>query len=153
MIKNTYFLGQTNADVTNTQNVSMFYAPNITASTNPVLKMHHSVSEVFSNVWAMECTNAALSNAVDVSTGHNAASNTITAGSVTPGSTNDLVVQSYWNDYTLTPVTGITAGSQSNITWALAQADLATNIGGQWNSCVDFRAESNDVTDLRYYGL
>lgn len=129
---NTYFLGATRADATNGQNVSMFYASNVAASSHPQLRLTRSASEAFATGFAMECTNVATAAAIDVTTGNNAASNTITAGSATPLVTGDLVVQAYWNDYTLTPVTGITTSNQTNIPWNLMIADRVQNIGGQW---------------------
>ncbi len=55
----------------------------------------------------------------------------ITAGNITPGTSGDLFVQAMTNG-TVTGLTSIVAGSQSNITWALLGADRINGSAVQW---------------------
>jgi hypothetical protein len=119
---NVYNLAAHRADGTNTQDVWILMANGIAANTHQIV-CSHSTSDSYVMQWAMECTHVATAAALDVSTGNNANSATVTAGSVTPNYSGDLFIQYFWNEYTLSPVTGVAAGSQSNIPWALAAAD------------------------------
>jgi hypothetical protein len=128
----SYYTAITKEDTTNTQIVTLFYAPNVAAGANQI-EVHYSTSDQWITAQGMECTGVATANAVDVTSGNFAQSNTITAGSATPTASGELVIQGTWNDWTNpTSVTSFTAGSQTNITWALANADRAVGIAMQW---------------------
>lgn len=127
----TFYAGPLEDDTTNGQTVQFLYATGVNGSARE-LQVHHSATDAWTTGWAMVCTNVATANALDASTGNFASSNSVTAGSVTPNNSGDLWVHAFWNDYTTGAIGSITAGSQTNITWALAQADRAQAIGGQW---------------------
>jgi hypothetical protein len=127
----TFYLGAYNEDTTNAQTIQLFYAVGVNGSSRQI-QVHHSASDSWFAPLAFVCTNVATATALDVSTGHFASSNTVTAGSVTPNYSGDLWVQMFWNDYSTGAQSTISAGSQTNITWALAQTDRSESIGTQW---------------------
>ena len=118
------------ADTTNGEKIFLCYATNVTADAQHITINLGSSGTPYVNPWVAEFTNVA-NVAADCTHGHNASGTSVTAGSCTPSASGDLVVQSFWNDYGV-QVTGITAGSQSNITWSLLVADRATGVGAQW---------------------
>jgi hypothetical protein len=127
----SYYVGAHQADTTNTQDVWLFYAIGVNANAHQIT-IAHTTSDSYTNAVAMVCTNVATSAALDVSTGANANSATIAAGSVAPNYSGDIFVQLFWNEYTLSSITGVTAGSQSYINWALMAANDKYNYGMQW---------------------
>jgi hypothetical protein len=126
-----FYAAAYNEDTTNTQTIQAFYAVGVNGSARQI-QVHHSASDSWFTPFALVCTNVATANALDVSTGHFASSNTVTAGSATPNNSGDVWFQMFWNDYSTGAQSTISAGSQSNITWALAQADRSESIGAQW---------------------
>jgi hypothetical protein len=132
---NTYTLGKLETDTTNTQTEQIYYSQSITASANPQISVNFcTASSCTTDSWvmvaAMECTNV---GAVDgTPTGNFANSNTVSPGSITPTQTGDLFVLAGWNDWTLGSQATIVAGSQSNITWQLWQADRAMTTFAEW---------------------
>src|SRR5204862_4246739 len=83
------------------------------------------------NYWqpmVFEFDNAA---ALDASSCNAGTSTSITAGSLSPTAVGDLILQvSYAPTYASN--TSFTAGSQSNITWALAHTLLGDGSASQW---------------------
>jgi hypothetical protein len=119
----TFSTDKNYTDSSNGQTMAIFSAGSAAASANEWIKVSHSASDAWVMMGAMECTNT---GAVDVTTGNHASGNTVAAGSITPTAANDLIVMAGWNDYTTGAQGSITAGSQSNIAWALGAADRAT---------------------------
>lgn len=128
---NPYYLAAHLADGTNNQDIWLFYAPNVVAGTRGIT-IHHTTTDEWMAPAAFECTNVATAAPLDVSTGANANSNTVSAGSVTPNYSGDLFLEWYWNDYSTTGQATIVAGSQTNITWALGVADRSQSVAAQW---------------------
>lgn len=125
----TYNLG---ASQLNNKYVYLFYAANVTAGARQV-QVHYASDDAYVTGFAFECTNVALSSTMDEAVSNSGSGTTITAGSSgTIGSSGDLVVQTYWNDSVQFGCGSINPGSQSNISWALIQADDSECIGTQW---------------------
>lgn len=129
----TYTLVKNYNDSANGENLLLFLALNVTAGAqNVTINIGTGTGGPYINSWLAEFYNIATSGAVDcTSAGNHANSTTVTAGSCSPPTSGDLVVQYYWNDYTVA-TTAVTAGSQTNITWQLLAADYDTGIGVQW---------------------
>lgn len=110
--------------VAHSQKGAAFVATNVAANTRQVdltvttAASTHAIS--MACVDAYNVSTAAPSTAVDASSGNSGTSATATAGSITPTVTGDLLIQ-----YVIQWTKGrtLTAGSQSNITWALRAVD------------------------------
>jgi hypothetical protein len=112
--------------------VYLFYALNVTAGARQI-RINYPSSDAWVTGFAFECTNVATSSALDKAVSNSGSSATITAGSSgTLGASGDLVIQAYWNDSTQFGCGSVRAGSQSNISWALIQADRSMCLGAQW---------------------
>jgi hypothetical protein len=145
---NTYVLGHHTNDSGNGEDVSIYYAIGTTGGVRKVTVSTTSTSDNFFAAAVIECTNVATSSALDVHNGNSANTNTIQAGSVTPSVSNDLFIQVFWNDFTISSAqTNILAGSQSNITWKLFVADRAAQWGAQWGVYTTTTAINPQMTD------
>jgi hypothetical protein len=116
----------------------IFYALNVAANTRQII-LHYNTADqnLGGGPWVMECTNVAIGSAFDGSSSYSSSGPSpfnVTAGSVTPSQSGDLVVEGFWDDYTLGLGSSgvVAAGSQSNINWNMFQADIAQGYGGQW---------------------
>jgi Fibronectin type III domain len=108
----------------------LFYASNVSAGARQI-QVSYSPGDPYVAAWAMECTNV---GALDVNNGNIGTGTTVTAGSITPTATGDLLVQFSVNN-SVTPnnsVASWTVGSQSNITWQFAVADRGSAAAAQW---------------------
>lgn len=127
----SYNLAVSEADANNFGHLNyLFYASGITSGARQI-EVHYSTGDPYVNAWAMECTNV---GALDKTSGNYGTGTTVTAGSITPTATGDLLVQWSVNN-SVTPnsaVTSWTVGSQSNITWQFAAADDADATAAQW---------------------
>jgi len=121
-------------DATGNQAIWWYAATNITAGTHFIYVTNGTV--IMSNIVAvaLEANDIIPYSPMDVTnTFTSAASGTISAGSITPTQTGDLIlewgvrygtgstIQSFW-----------TAGSQANITWALTTVDVNDGHALQW---------------------
>lgn len=138
---NTYVLGKTQDDATNGQAVSIYYALNIAASTRVITTNFSGAGATFVKMMASEFNNIATTSASDGSNGHAASGTSVTAGSVTPGTSGDLVFM-YGMTTTATLATGLTPGSQSNITWNLIQADVYDGNSSDWSQWGQYNSTS-----------
>ncbi len=105
------------------QTVFIASAPNVVANTRKITITYTGANATFAQARAGEFNNVATTAPVDVSTSATATSTTPAAGSVTPTVSGDLFVMLAEQDST-GAVTSWAAGSQPNITWALAQNDV-----------------------------
>lgn len=120
----TYTAGPTAHDTTNGYWMAIFYTANsVSGIVNIFVASSAAVGHV--SVAASQWYNVATASPIDTSAGA-AGSNgatTMTSGSITPGTSGDLLL--YWACRTQTPTgTSFTAGTgQSNITWSLLNGE------------------------------
>lgn len=119
---NSYSLAQSEHDTTNQAFANIYVALNIAAGTRLVTLTFGSPYHKYNAAVVAEFDNVATSSAVDATSGNFGSSTTITAGSMTPGTSGDLLIQCATNDGSIT-VPSFTAGSQSNITWQRLASD------------------------------
>ena len=128
---NTWHIGCTEPDTTHSQVIGWAYASNVIAGTRAVdLSLAASSAVSFIAVHVLEFANL---GAIDGCSGNFGVSTSVMAKSITPTSSGDLLLQTMAKDGGDTQST-ITAGSQSNIAWQLATADLQDQsaMGVQW---------------------
>ena len=129
---NTYTLGPTCTG--NGYTEACYYATNIASGTRVMTVSHAAGTAVFFGATAAEVKNIALSSALDTSSCNaDQSGTTVTAGSITPSSSGDFILQHMFNEIA-TPTASMTAGSQANITWGLWAAALSTGEGGQYGT-------------------
>ena len=136
---NAYFYAECN-DTGNSNALWLAYATNVAAGARKVYVSWTSAGGPGNiGIIGAEFTNVALSAAVEASSCNfpgttETGAQTATAGSVTPTNSSDLVIQATSALNTINPTAGFTytAGSQSNITWALFSAEDAYDVGAQW---------------------
>lgn len=151
---NTYVNKKTQVDGTN-QRVTTFVALNVAASRK--ITVTFSAASTFIMATVTEFTNVATSSAVDVTTANTLIATTVTAGSFTPSVTGELLYQVGFQDSNGPgqSTVNFTAGSQSNITWALAPAGTSTLDGsfvqwGVYNSTSAINPQATADTSLSY---
>ena len=129
---NTWVVDKQQIDTTNNQGVYIAHALNVVAGTRYVYVSPSADSTNFSGA-ALQFNNCTALDAV--SAGSSGSGTTVTAGNISPSVSGDIVVQFSANSYDRNnfPVsTSFTPGSQSNITWALAAADVLDGLAVQW---------------------
>lgn len=133
---NTYNLIASVADGANRVTSGIYVALNVAAGTRTIsVTLSVSGANTFQGA-AFEYYNIATSSAADGNNGTNATSATLAAGSITPGTSGDLILHYSYRTGT-TKTASFTVGSQANITWALLYADVADGTvvqAGQYNS-------------------
>jgi hypothetical protein len=134
-LSQTYSAVVTGNDTTNGQKNSIYVFPNTAAGARAITITLSGASQWKSAV-ASEFYNVATASPVDKSSanpssGPQQVSATITAGSVTPGVTGDLLWMFAICDSS-PAATSYTAGSQSNITWRLLSASLQDGTACQY---------------------
>jgi len=85
----------------------------------------------FVNIIVTEWNNVATSSPLDVAHCNSGSSSSVTAGSASIGTANDLLIQPVFSDDHKS-VSSFAAGSQSNITWRLGATDLIDGAGLQY---------------------
>jgi len=128
---NAYQIACTETDTTYGRVIGWAYASNVTAGTRAItlfLAASNAVSDIAVHLFEM-----ANVGAVDGCGGNFGVSTSVTASSITPSAAGDIILQAMAKDDADTSST-ISAGSQSNITWQLATADLQDHgaMGVQW---------------------
>jgi hypothetical protein len=104
--------------------VAVYYALNVAAGTHMLSVKNTGGTNGYLAVSASEYYNVAATSALDAqSCSAGASSKSITAGSITPGSTGDLLWQ-WAADANSAVVASFAAGSQSNVTWQLNGTDI-----------------------------
>ena len=103
---------------------NVYYALNVAAGTHMV-RVHASAQTAgYLAISMSEYYNVATSSALDASNCHAGATSTlITAGSITPGTSGDLLWQ-FAANAAASSVSSFTGGSQSNISWSLNGTDM-----------------------------
>ena len=126
---NSYSYGPSCEDTNSAQKIFSAYVLNAAAGTR-VMAVHTTNGSAWFQAVAVEVQNI---TALDVSSCYapNSTMTTITAGSLTPTVTGDLIFQTFFNTVA-SSTTSITAGSQSNIAWALTTSDINNGFGSQW---------------------
>lgn len=142
---NTWVAGPVANDTTNGFSAILFYALNIAANTRAITIQQNTGAVLTRfHVTAKEYCHA---GAVDGSSSHVGTSATITAGTITPTQIGDLLVHYATRVPTVSPSTASwTAGSQSNITWRLAAADLLDGNATQWGQYNSTSAINPSIT-------
>jgi hypothetical protein len=122
---NTWTLAQSTTD-TNGNIIAVYYALNVAAGTRMITVKNSGGTGGYLAVSESEYYNVATSSALDTQNCNAGSSSTaITAGSITPETSGDLLWQ-YAATTTAAAVSSFVAGSQSNITWALNGTDILT---------------------------
>ena len=121
----------TETDTTNSQIIAIFYALNVAANTRMISVMVSGTDQSYVAVHPLVFDNVAAVGALDGAAGNFRTNTSVTTGSVTPSQTGDLVVQAVFMSGAVT-ATSFTAGSQSNISWQLATADIWDGFATQW---------------------
>ena len=124
----TWTVAKTGTTGDGNQTLFIAYFPNSAAGVKQITITYGGANAAFCDAWAGEFNNCATSSPVDVSTSNTASSNTVQAGSFTPTVSGDLIVMVAEQD-SQGAVQGWAAGSQTNITWALADADRGNGSG------------------------
>lgn len=120
---NTYTMVTNRLDAGNGQRAFVFVAPNIRAGARNIrLKNLTPTGLPWISGYICEISGIAATSPVDVHTGNNGTSATLTAGSFTPTVTDDVILQFAVKDSGTGP-TNYAHGSQSNIGWSLLTAD------------------------------
>jgi hypothetical protein len=128
---NSYVQASKTLDATNNQNGAIYYALNVAANTraiNVTLTAPGAMINAMSVV-AAEFTNVATVSALDGNSGNFNSNASITAGSIAPGTSGDLMFQVAFQ---LTKAHTYTAGSQPNISWNLLTSDSQDGMASQW---------------------
>lgn len=124
---NTWTKACTVSDSGNHLDMDVWVAFNIVAGTRRVTATFSSQADDVSPR-LLEFNNV---TAVDGCGGQTGSGTSVTSGSITPTVTGDLVLQNVFRSGTI-QATSYTPGSQSNITWQLADADLRESGSTQW---------------------
>ena len=134
---NTYTIAKSETD--GGYLVSVYVAQGVTAGAR-LITVTFSGATDFISAKVTEFAGIATSGAVDATSGNIANSTTITAGSITPTQTGDLLYQVGFQDTGVAPAaSSFTVGSQSNIAWAFVPGGVSIWDGsyaqyGQYNS-------------------
>jgi hypothetical protein len=137
----SYTIAKTNSNTN--QTVFIAYFANTVAGVKQITLTYAGANANYNDAWAGEFNNVATSSPVDSSNAASGSSTTPAAGSLTFAASGDLIVQVAEQDST-GAVTGWTAGSQSNITWALADADRGN--GALVNQAVQWGVYNSTTT-------
>lgn len=124
---NTWTKACTVSDSGNHLDMDVWVAFNIVAGTRRVTATFSSQADDVAPR-LLEFNNV---TAVDGCGGQTGSGTTVTSGSITPTVTGDLVLQNVFRSGTIL-ATSYTPGSQTNITWQLADADLRESGSTQW---------------------
>jgi hypothetical protein len=133
---NTYTSVVTGVDSSNHMRVRLWVALNVKAGTRTITPAFTATNPDRVAVTGAEFYNVATSSAVEASNSFSSASgsSTMSAGSITPATSGDLIYQCGVRSQT--PLVNIStpymAGSQSNITWNLQAADNGDGLVSQW---------------------
>jgi hypothetical protein len=104
--------------------IAVYYALNVAAGTRMLSVQSSAQTAGYLAVSASEYYNVAASSALDTkSCDAGSSSTSITAGSITPGTSGDLLWQ-WAANANAAALASITVGSQSNITWQLNGTDI-----------------------------
>lgn len=125
------FVLDTTSSVSNGRALRIFRATNIAAGSTWI-SVHETTRDNFWQPIVFEVDNAAVLDASSCNVG---TSTSLTAGSLTPTVSGDLLLQVVYSSAYNSPPgtnTSFTAGSQSNITWALAHTLLGDGSASQW---------------------
>ena len=128
---NSYSLVQSIGDSLGQSTTAIYYAQNVAAGTRMV-NLHRTSPTGGVAVSVSEFYNT---GAVDAHSCNNPSSTSITAGSLTPTQTGDLIWQWVTNNgggSVPNSVSSFTAGSQTNITWQLLGTDLFDGDASQY---------------------
>jgi len=128
---NLYSLVQSIGDSLGQSTTAIYYAQNVAAGTRMV-DLHRTSATLGVAMSVSEFYNVGT---VDAHSCNNASSTSITAGSLTPTQTGDLIWQWVTNNgggSVPNSVSSFTAGSQSNITWQLLGTDLFDGDASQY---------------------
>lgn len=129
---NTYIAGPVGGPDGNAQSLWIFYALNVAAGTRLIrIKNTSSIDINYVQGTGTEVMNIATSAAADGSNASFGTGTTVTAGSFTPGTSGDFILQAMICDNPVV-TTAIVAGSQANISWALRSADVHDGNAVQW---------------------
>ena len=108
-------------DTTTNNIITWYWAQNVAANTRTITVTFAAPSPVqYMTVHLLELANVGAFDGCSTGFGNSA---TVAAGNLTPTASGDMILQSMTKDQSDTQST-ITAGSQSNIAWQLATADL-----------------------------
>lgn len=124
-------------DSSNSQGCMCFYRPNMTTGTT-IVKIKHTTGGAtnanFVSVVYKEFNNIALTTPLDVyrTVASGSSGTTMTAASLTPSQTDDLLVMYVARDSTVSNAGKFNAGSQANINWQLGTADTQDGQACQW---------------------
>ncbi len=120
---NTWTLASSTSDSSGNI-IAVYYALNVAAGTHMLSVRSSAQTAGYLTVSASEYYNVATSSALDTSHCNAGSSSTsITAGSITPGTSGDLLWQ-WAADANVASVNSFTAGSQSAIGWQLNGTDI-----------------------------
>jgi len=111
---------------------AVWVAPNLIAGTHQI---HLHFSDQTANITPItfEEANCATSSPVDVASGQQATGTSISATSLTPTASGEMILQfAAFQNGSVPATSSMTVGSQSNISWALRIAELLDGIGMQY---------------------
>jgi hypothetical protein len=116
-----------------TQLAFSFYVTNIVADTR-VVHWSPANDTTLVSLSLYEFANCANSSVLDKSSTHSGSGTTITAGSLTPTASGDILIQWTYINGTVSDgaVSAFTVGSQPNIAWRLGTSDLGDAVAMQW---------------------
>jgi hypothetical protein len=133
---NTYTSVVTSVDSSNHMRVRLWVALNVKAGARTITPAFTATNPDRVAVTGAEFYNVATSSAVEDSNGFSSpsGSSTISAGSITPATSGDLIYQCGVRSQTPTVnlVNAFTPGSQANITWNLQATDNWDGLVSQW---------------------
>jgi hypothetical protein len=126
---NTWTLDIASAQ-SNNKTMRVYRATNIAAGTSYVNIQLTAGSQ--NNYWQPLVLEFFDANALDGSSCNTATSATVSAGSITPTVSGDLIVQAKYSTTRTSQTASFAAGSQSNITWSLASQLLGDGAAEQY---------------------
>lgn len=133
---NTWTSVVTGTDSTNQMKAHLWVALNVKPGTRTITPAFTSTNPARLAVTGAEFYNVATSSAVDTSYGASSAggSSTMSAGSITPGNSGDLIYMCGVRSQTPTQniANPYSPGLQSNITWTLQATDNWDGLVSQW---------------------
>ena len=110
------------------QVVNLAVALNVAAGAQRITVSFSGTAPPYVSGLASEFYNVATSNAIDGTTGNNGTSTSVTAGSLTPASSGDLIYQYSVQDSTSNPMISWSQGSS----WTLLSADVMDSTAAQY---------------------
>lgn len=128
---NTWVIDQVSS-VSNSRIIAIAHALNVSSSTT-FIKINFGAAVINVGALYQEVNNVLSAGAVDQTSSNTSASgsSTVTAGSQTPATANDFLMQC--GQRAQTPlVASYTVGSQPSITWALSTTDTLDGLFNQW---------------------